>query len=59
MKKERYMVPLAALLSERKKHKDTKNKLKALNNINYFIRSGKTIEDIVEYIKRLSRSLRQ
>lgn len=51
------MVPLAALLDERKKHKKTKNKLKKLQNISYFKPRQKPIEDIIEYIKELSISL--
>lgn len=54
MKKNEYMVPLAALLDERKKHKRTKNKLKELRNGYYFKPRQKPIEDIVEYIKELS-----
>ncbi|GEM_PF-3728637 len=57
MKKNEYMVPLAALLDERKKHKKTKNKLKKLQNISYFKPRQKPIEDIIEYIKELSISL--
>lgn len=57
MIKKEYMVPLASLLEERRKHKLTKQKLQSLQiTPNFF--SDEPIENIVEYIRELTINLK-